>query len=47
MDEFNSKSATTEERISELKNRSEENIQNKVGGELENKGGNKFNTRYN
>lgn len=32
MDEFNSKSATTEERISELKNRSKENIQNKVGG---------------
>ena len=32
MDEFNSKSATTEERISELKNRSEENIQNKGEG---------------
>ena len=48
MDEFNSKSATTEERISELKIRSEENIQNKVGGGvLENKGGNKFNTKYN
>jgi len=31
VDEFNSKSATTEERISELKNRSKENIQNKVG----------------
>ena len=32
MDEFNSKLATTEERISELKDRSEENIQNKERG---------------
>lgn len=32
MDEVNSKLAITEERISELKDRSEENIQNKERG---------------